>query len=171
MNTNGFFTETQRFKQWWIWILLLGMDCLFLYGIIKQAVFEQQFGNKPMSNTWLLITFGLTLLMTLLLVCCRLETRINEDGIYVRFFPLQFTHKKFSWAEVSKLYLRQYRPMAEYGGWGIRYGVNGKAYNVSGNMGLQLEFISGEKLLIGTNRPKELTETLISMGKINFGQN
>jgi hypothetical protein len=130
------------------------------------VVFEQQFGSKPMSNTGLFIALGVTLLFTLLFVCCRLETRINEDGIYVRFFPFQFTHKKYAWAEVSKLYLRQYRPLAEYGGWGIRYGVNGKAYNVSGNMGLQFELISGKKLLIGTNRPKELTETLISMGKI-----
>ena len=158
---NDFFTETQRFKHWWIWVLMLGTNCFFLYGIIKQVVFGQQFGNRPLSNTWLFIVFGFTLLLTLLI-----ETRINEDGIYVKLFPFQFTHKKYAWTEVSKLYLRQYSPIAEYGGWGIRYGINGKAYNVSGNMGLQLEFISGKKLLIGTNKPKELTETLISTGKI-----
>ena len=166
MNVNGFFTEVQRFKQWWTWMPLFGINCLFLYGIIKQVVLGQQFGNRPLSNTWLFIAFGFTLLVTLLPVCCRLETRIDKDGIYVRFFPFQFIRKKFAWAEISKLYLRQYRPIVEYGGWGIRCGGNGKAYNVSGNMGVQLEFISGEKLLIGTNKPKELTETLISMGKI-----
>ena len=145
--------------------MLLGINCLFLYGIIKQVFFEQQFGNKPLSNSGLFTVLVFTLLISLLFIYFRLETRINEDGIYVRFFPLQFTYKKYAWAEISKSYLRQYRPILEYGGWGIRYGMKGKAYNVSGNIGLQLEFISGERLLIGTNNPKELTETLISMGK------
>jgi len=166
MNTNKSFTETQSFKQWWIWILFLGLNCLFLYGIIKQVGFGQPFGNKPLSDTGLFIALGGSLLVTLLIVCCRLETRIDEAGIVVRFFPFHFAWKKYEWTEISKSYIRQYSPMAEYGGWGIRYGVKGKAYNVSGNMGLQLEFISGKRLLIGTNKPKELSEALISIGKI-----
>jgi len=32
----------------------------------------------------------------------------------------------------------------------------GKAYNVSGNIGLQLFLKSDEKILIGTNKPMEL---------------
>ena len=56
----------------------------------------------------------------------------------------------------------------EYGGWGLRLGLfgNGKAFNVSGDKGLQLEFTDNKKLLIGTNRPEELTETLIKIGQL-----
>ncbi|MBX2959059.1 MAG: hypothetical protein KF732_03800 [Flavobacteriales bacterium] len=67
------------------------------------------------------------------------------------------------------MYVRQYSPLTEYGGWGIRLGLFGKgtAYNVSGNKGLQLEFTNNKKLLIGTNKPNELTETLTKIGKLN----
>lgn len=40
----------------------------------------------------------------------------------------------------------------DYGGWGIRYGRKGKAFNVFGSRGLQLEFTNGKRLLIGSQK-------------------
>ncbi|MDR2980235.1 MAG: DUF6141 family protein [Bacteroidales bacterium] len=165
METKGFFKETQRYKQWWIWIILLCINGLFFYGIIKQIIIGEQWGDKPMSNTGLWVAFGFTLLLTILFACFRLETRITDEGVYVRFFPFQLTYKKYSWDEISKSYVRRYHPIGEYGGWGVRYGRKGKAYNVSGNKGLQLEFVNGKCLLIGTNKPIELEEVLNRMKK------
>ena len=176
METTVFFKEIQKFRQKWLWALMLGVGVgtngLFLYGVIQQVIFGQLFGNKPASDTMLLIIFGsnllITILITLLLAYSRLETQIREDGIYMKYFPIHSAYKKFAWTEISKAYVRKYDAIVEYGGWGIRCGFNFKvkAYNVSGNKGLQLEFISGKKILIGTNKPKELTEILISMGKL-----
>jgi hypothetical protein len=42
----------------------------------------------------------------------------------------------------------------------IRYGKNGKAYNISGKRGVQFEFLDGKRLLIGTQKPKELIQAL-----------
>jgi hypothetical protein len=58
-----------------------------------------------------------------------------------------------------KCYVRKYNAIAEYGGWGWRLGLFGKgtAYNISGNEGLQLEFINGKKLLIGTQKLEALS--------------
>ena len=58
----------------------------------------------------------------------------------------------------------------EYGGWGVRYSLTGKgrAFNVSGNIGLQLEFINGEKVLIGTQVSDKMRDVLeqIKMYKV-----
>jgi hypothetical protein len=58
--------------------------------------------------------------------------------------------------------------LTEYGGWGLRLGLFGKgtAFNVSGDIGLQLEFTDDRKLLIGTNKPDELIETLNKIGQL-----
>ena len=56
--------------------------------------------------------------------------------------------------------VRQYKPLSEYGGWGLRYGSSGKAYNVSGNIGIQLHFKDGSTLLIGTNKKEEVEVVL-----------
>jgi hypothetical protein len=47
--------------------------------------------------------------------------------------------------------------LAEYGGWGVK-GFSGKnrAYNISGNIGLQLTLKNGYKILIGTNNQEKL---------------
>jgi hypothetical protein len=58
---------------------------------------------------------------------------------------------------------RVYRPIREYGGWGIRIGMAKKAYNVSGNRGVELEFEGGRKLLIGSSKPDQLASAIESI--------
>ncbi len=163
------FTESQKFKQWWLWLILLGINGLFLFGLFKQVIGGQQFGDKPMSNVGLIVTTVLTIVLTILFVNFRLDTTMTKDGIYVRFFPFHLKFKHYSWDSLTKSYVRQYSPLTEYGGWGLRLGLFGKgtAYNVSGDKGLQLEFTDKKKLLIGTNKPDELTETLKKVGQLN----
>lgn len=104
----------------------------------------------------LLLGNGILLLVIFLLLGLRLDTEIRNDGVYVRFFPFALRLKRYGWEEIEKAYVRPYKPLLEYGGWGIRYGRKGKALNVSGNMGLQLELKNGKKLLIGTRKPEVL---------------
>ena len=56
--------------------------------------------------------------------------------------------------------MRRYNALSEFGGWGIRFGSNGTAFNVSGNMGLQLEFLTRNGLLIVTSKAAELTKVI-----------
>jgi hypothetical protein len=160
------FTERQRFKQWWLWLILLGINGLFLFGVFKQVIGGQQFGDNSMSNAGLLITTGLTIALTILLVNFRLDTTIKKDGIYVRFFPFHLKFKYYNWDSLTKSFIRQYSPLSEYGGWGLRGLSKNRALSVSGDKGLQLEFKDNKRLLIGTNKPEEITETLNKIGQL-----
>ena len=164
MDNEILFSETQKFRQWWLWILLMGWDVIIFYGVYKQVITGRTFGDKPSSNTELLIIATISLLVTILFLAIRLDTQIKKDGVYVKFFPLHVKFRHYPWAQLSKCYVRKYSPLAEFGGWGLRIGFSGKAYNISGNQGLQLEFTNNKKLLIGTKKPKELTEALVSAG-------
>lgn len=162
------FSEQQRFKQWWFWIIFIGIDALFIIGSYQQIIQGQQFGDKPMGNGGLIFVTILLVLLTLVFAYTRLETQIKEDGIYVRFFPFRISFKHYPWDKLTKSFVRKYRPLVEYGGWGLRFSVfgYGTAYNVSGNMGLQLIFTNRKKLLIGTQKPEELTEALNKIGQL-----
>jgi len=165
MKNEILFSEKQNFKQWWLWLFLLGTNGLIFYGVFKQVIGGQQFGDKPMSNAGLIITSILIFLLTIFFGILRLETQIKKDGISIRFFPFHLTFRHYNWNIISKSFVRQYRPIKEYGGWGLRGLGKDKALNVSGDKGLQLEFTDHRKLLIGTNRPDEITETLIRIGQ------
>nr|MBC7611589.1 hypothetical protein [Pseudopedobacter sp.] len=168
MKNEILFSERQKFKQWWVWLILLVVNGFFFFGVFKQIIGGQQFGDQPMSNVEILIALGITLLLTLLFLTLRLDTIIKNDGVYVRFFPFHLTFKHYNWDRLKKSFVRQYSPISEYGGWGLRLGLFGKgtAFNVSGDQGLQLEFSNHKKLLIGTNKPEELNETLSKIGQI-----
>ncbi|WP_157976178.1 hypothetical protein [Lewinella sp. IMCC34191] len=100
------------------------------------------------------------ILVVVALTLVTLRTRITSDRIEIGFRP--FTNKVIRRSEISSAYVRQYSPLAEYGGWGYRVGRRGKAYNTMGDQGLQLELMDGSRILIGTQRPREMERVLES---------
>lgn len=161
------FSETQKFRQWWLWFLFAGIKGVMGFFIVTQILFGEPFGSNVADNTALLIGFLFMLILSLLFFIMKLETRISDQGIDVRFFPIQLKFRHYSWEDLDQVYLREYSPLAEYGGWGMRYGLSGKvrALNVSGRTGLQLVFKDGRKLLIGTSKADDITQVLAILGR------
>ena len=81
-------------------------------------------------------------------------------NLSLRFFPFHLSFHKIKLEDLVKYEVRTYNPIRDYGGWGIRWGSKGKAYNVSGNRGVYLEYSDGKKLLIGSQKPEKFAEAL-----------
>lgn len=157
-----FFREEQPFRQWWLWVLLAGVTLVFVYGVIQQLILKIPFGDNPAPD-WILLVSGLIpVSMMILFYNTKLVTEVRNDGIYYKFAPYQWKFKRIAWDEIEKAEVRKYRPIPEFGGWGFRHSTLGKgrAVNVSGNVGLQLIFKNGKKLLIGTQKEYELIKAL-----------
>jgi len=160
------FTEVQRFRQWWVWLLVLFVAGIAWYGAIQQIVLKQPFGNNPAPDAVMIMIWAIFgVFLPVLFYSLKLVTEVRYDGLYIRFFPLQFHSHKISYEEIKTYEIRTYSALKEYGGYGIRYGKNGKAYNISGNRGVQFEFLDGKRLLIGTQRPEELIQTLDTVSR------
>lgn len=161
------FSEIQKFRQWWLWFIFAGIKGLMGFFIVTQVLFGEPFGDSVVDNAALLIGFLFMLILSLLFFIMKLETRISDSGIAVRFYPLQLKFRNYRWEDLEEVYLREYSPIVEYGGWGIRYSFTGKgkALNVSGRMGLQLVFKDGRRLLIGTSKPEDIMQVLSVMGR------
>lgn len=160
------FTEQQKFTQsfmWFVHILNFGLLVLMSYALFQQLILGKPFGDKPAPDVVLILSFLLVLAITVFLFMIKLTSRIDEKGINYQFFPFHFSMKKIEWNEIQKAYVRKYSPISEYGGWGIKGGFlnsKGKAINVSGNIGIQLELKNGKKLLIGTQKENEAKQVL-----------
>lgn len=154
MNQEILFKESQKFTQWWLWLLLLIVNASTLYTTF---VYSSQ-------HQVVYATIGV-LLVTFFIYIFRLTTIIKNDGIYIQFLPFIVKYKHLQWNNISTSYVREYSPIGEFGGWGIRWGKAGTAYNISGNKGLQLEFTNGKKLLIGTQKPEELKAILQQLNR------
>lgn len=153
------FSETQRFTQWWLWLILIGVWVAMVYSIVTAP---------PQTDAAVYVSFGIAILLPVLFWQMRLTTRITAEGIYVRYIPFHLKEKFFAWDTLSASYVRTYSPLMEYGGWGIKYSFKGKGlvYNTSGNVGLQLQFKEGEPVLIGTQKGEEIKQVLAVLGHL-----
>ncbi len=160
------FSETQKFRNPVIFILLLGILGLSVWGIVQQIFMGQPFGTKPAPDVVLILFSMIPVLFLLLFIFMKQITKIDNQGIEVIISPLG--RRRISWKNIEKAYIRDYKPLMEYGGWGIRYGFGNKgmAYSLGGgNKGLQLELNNGKKILVGTKKALELDDFLNQINK------
>ncbi len=152
------FYEEQRFRQAWIWVLLLGVLGILLWGIFQQEILGEPYGDKPVPTFVLVLLCALPLGLIWFFAQLKLMTTVTETEILIHFRPL--ARRNIPISEIRKAYIRKYRPISEFGGWGVRYGGKGMAYNVSGNKGLQLELKNGKLVLIGTQKNEALEKVM-----------
>jgi hypothetical protein len=149
------YKETQKFDQWWITLLLYGLMGLFVYASIQQLLYNIPLGSKPAPNIVLILGDLLMLLLIVFFRYLTLTTVADKDGIRVQFKPFHRNEQVFKWQDIENAELITYKPLLHYGGWGIRYGLYGKAYSVTGDQGIMLTLKKGKKVLVGTQNPAE----------------
>lgn len=164
------FREEQRFTQPWLWVLLLGGLAVAVGTSLPLVV---KFQHRPWPpGLWLSLVFpaAFMLLIVALFAFTRLATEVRTDGVSVAFRPLQFKPRFISYFDIVDSKAVTYRPIFEYGGWGIRRGRTGYAYNVSGNKGLLLTLKGGRTFLVGSQQPERLRAAVESaFGNRSFG--
>jgi hypothetical protein len=157
------FREEQRITQAWIWLLVAFAAAGAWAAFVLQVIIRIDPEAEPLSDcmvwiVWILVGVG----VPLLLFTTRLTVEVRPDMLTASYRP--FAGRKITPQEISKAYARTYRPIREYGGWGVRWSPsNGSAYNVSGKQGVQLELANGKRFLIGTHKPQELAQAIAVM--------
>lgn len=162
------FHERQTLEHTWLrTIVVVSLVCpvaLFAYGLYQQLCLGRPWGDKPMSDTGLIVTAAFVTLIAvavvLLVFITVLDVRVDRRAVHVHFRP--FLSRTFPLHKIAEAYARIYRPIREYGGWGIRFSFRGRgrAYNAYGNRGVQLEFTDGRRLLIGSQHPEDLADAI-----------
>ncbi|MEY8021052.1 hypothetical protein AB8P51_09485 [Muriicola sp. SD30] len=156
---NVLFKEEQRFTQWYIWLLLFVILLIPGYGIVQQIMLEVPFGNNPMSDIGLIIFLIGMLLVCLFFWKLKMRTIITRDHLHIKFIPL--ANKRIRWKDVASAEIVKYSPMI---GYGLRFSsLYGTVYNVKGRKGLALKLKNGKKLMIGTQRFREIEDVALGL--------
>ncbi len=142
------FYEIQQFRQIWIWLIILLIELVLLVPIIS--------GIANIFILIIILLFGYG--FPWLFYTMKLVTEVDKMSIRITFSP--FTEFIIPFDTIKNYEIRKYRPVWEYGGWGIRFNRHGKAYTVKGTIGLQMELTNGEKILLGTENPDKLLMVL-----------
>ena len=166
---SGPFIEVQRFRQAWGWALMLTSTLwpagCSAHAMLQQLALDIPFGNQTDSAALLVsASTALLFLGTLwLFERCELRVRVDSRGVRYQFFPFHLRVKQLDFAAIESVEAKTYSPLLEYGGWGIRWGANGKAYNVNGDRGVLFRTKDGTAMLIGSQRSQALAEAIHAM--------
>ena len=157
-----YFKEIQYFRQKWILLLLLIATGFAWYSFILQIILGLPVGSNPAPDwaTWIIwVVIGIG--VPLLLYYTKLIIEVKSDKIIIKFVP--FTSKTIPYSKIKKTQALTYKPIQEFGGWGIRWGSgNRRAYNVSGNQGVEIELRDGKRILLGSQNADELAANISS---------
>lgn len=124
------FRGVQRFRQWWIWLIVYAIAVLIWWGFVQQIILGQPWGTNPAPDwmmwlTWLLFGIGFPIFFHSL----RLVVEVRDGGVSVRYRPL--SSRRFRFSDIARCEARSYKPLKEYGGWGIKgWSLNRMAYNL-----------------------------------------
>lgn len=152
------FKEVQKFSSF-IWVLLLPIAGFIFFGLFKQLILGEPFGDKPMSDIGITLVALLILSIVLLFLLSKLKTEITQDSIQISFKP--FVSKTIQWRDVKTADVIKYG----FVGFGVRLGTKyGTIYNTRGDKGLALVLNNGTKLVVGTQKEEELKEVVAQLG-------
>ncbi|WP_396634069.1 hypothetical protein [Maribacter sp. R86514] len=161
------FKETQKFTQWWLWLIILAPIILAFFnllGIILYVFSGYTSGDSGnVSVSWVsgsvsiiqFIGFLIYVATILFIALSKLKVLVSDKDIKIHH--LLFFSKVIDFNEVVEKQIVNYN----FVGYGIRKTKKyGTVYNVKGGEGVAITLINGEKYLIGSQKAEQLLKSL-----------
>ena len=158
----------------WVWLTLaltLGLS-LFLYVGLRDAV-----QNEAPSHIWvwdLIWVPSILAIVVVILLLARLEILVDDVRVRIRFGFISVIEREILRDNIERAEVISYRPIREFGGWGIRRGrLQGRhtgVYSIRGSSGVlvaltrpvKIAFGSVDRVLIGAMDTQRLVASLAS---------
>lgn len=162
------YSETQRFRQGWLWALLLVSAVPSgLLGIASITADSDPGTNVPLwTAVILLLVFG----PLVVLYRSNLRIEVRDDGLALRLWPLHLRERTVPCTDVESVIVRDISAMSDFGGVGIRFsprlyrwGVGVRdpvGYIVAGDQGVRVRRRDGPDVVLTSNDPRALAAAL-----------
>ena len=170
-----FFEEEQRFPLWIRAIVLLVVVALGYPAILMWSFMEANLGLVRMLFAALTLA---ALVGAALTFRTKLVTKLDSSDLHLRIYPLKWsllprrlTQKDIALSDIRHREVRTYNSLlsSEYWGWhfwglgvakGGRYLYMMRPSSPLSGRGVQLRLSSGERVLVGSERPEELENAI-----------
>ncbi|MFQ5808383.1 MAG: DUF1648 domain-containing protein [Armatimonadota bacterium] len=98
--------------------------------------------------------------VALLLVYGGMRVGVTPDRVQVRTGILGLRLLTLDRAEIAEAEVHSFSPLRDFGGWGIRWNRQMKAYFLSGHRGVKLRTREGKQYLVGSDHPERLAAAI-----------
>ncbi len=142
---NESFVHWESQNPWWLSLMSIGMMVIML---VVAAV-------TWFAIPWVALVVGIVGLGMLFLYG-GVQVTVTREEIAVGFGILNSKVLRLKTDEVANIELMEFSPIADFGGYGIRFNKEMTAYYMRGNRGVKITALNGKKYLLGSDKPEEL---------------
>lgn len=142
--------ETQRLSLGLLVFLFFSSLALFLIINVFLKTDTGWFGYFFM----ILLLFMLVLLYNVV----SMETVVTRKYLKIRIHP--FINESINLSDIVDVNTVSYRPLLDFGGWGLRFNDKGTMYSVRGNKAVILTMSDNKVFYVGSNIPSVLIEKI-----------
>jgi hypothetical protein len=145
----------EQYFDWRVYALIVFLELFTGLGLVGGRVWSLEFALGLLA--------GLAFVFLVVVFLLYMTTEVTPTDLRVWFGWVPTYRRIIPIGSVRSIEVVTYRPIADYGFWGIRSGRDGdKALTARGNRGVRLELTDGTRLLIGSQRPEQLARSLDS---------
>lgn len=86
----------------------------------------------------------------------RLDVEVRSDHVLIAFGPVSLIRKRIQLSDIENVRGLTYRPLMEFGGWGIRPRPGKTAWTIRGNQAAAVTLKNGKQVYVGSEHPQRL---------------
>lgn len=133
-------------------ITLVIIFILLIMAVIAISSPEEQYLHQ------FLVACGTVAVVLLIFAFIRLS--ITVENQMLRLYLRPFWSENIAISDIISVEAVEYRPLRDFGGWGLRIGQRGRIISARGNRAVKLQLASGKTLFVGTGNPERLASSL-----------
>jgi hypothetical protein len=157
--TEPLFHEEQSFRQRRLRVLTAVPPSILSLLAIWQVALGHAFGSKPMSNASIIGWSIFLWLLYLRFNTLKMVTEVSPTEISVKMRGL-FRSSSIALTSVKSARPVTFHPGRDWGGYGFRSSSEGRAFLADGTRGVELKMSKGGIVVIGSQRPDDLTRSI-----------
>lgn len=162
MEANAHFYRERTWAPPWV-VVILWTACLAAAGAVAYDLYVSGVGGDGSISVLgavgaMAAALGLPLLIGMLF--SRLDVEVQADQVHIAFGPIHLIRKCIAFSEIETVRGLTYRPLREFGGWGIRPRGSKTAWTIRGNQAVKVTLNSGKEVYVGSLFPQRLEERI-----------
>lgn len=147
----------------WVMALIWGGGVAAVIVTVRSLIQAMEIVGQPdegMSWFTVLPVAGIGVVLLLLLgvtvAFMRLDIEVRGDHIFIAFGPVHLVRKRIRFSDIEAVRGLTYRPIVEFGGWGIKWRPSRTAWTIRGNQAAAVTLKSGKQIYVGSEHPQRL---------------
>jgi hypothetical protein len=159
-----------RYREWSSWPPFVTVILWIVVPAVCWAILNDSDEIESSAMRWLLASSVVGLVLLLRLVLGGLTVMVQETRLVLNLGKLPLVRRIVPFAEIVSTRVVRYRPLAEFGGWGVRGVGRRRAWTARGNQAVELSLTGDRILLVGSDHPHRLESAIRTHGAPDIGR-